>query len=265
MPSPAAFRRARFPAEAYVLLADLELPLYDRVINASHAPLGCWLAGAIPCTNPSARFGGVIVDRECLYLGAASVYRVAMLQFREQNLFNLVDLIRAIAGGAPPSVPARLYVNQSAELPFALPAGRLVALNPGANDATRCWAAENFARLAESLIMKQVSRRSWSARLAIANSAKKLQPTLVSRFRISRVAPRFQKWRLCSHAANWSSPPTPAPRISRLPSVQPVSASMAPLPGSAKPRRTATTTSFCKRRSTTRCLQSRSILLSRLQ
>ncbi len=146
------FPQGEIPAEAYELLADLELPLYDRIINASHAPLGCWLAGAIPCTNPSARFGGVIVDRECLYLGAASVYRVAMLQFREQNLFNLVDLIRAIAGVAPPSVPARLYVNQSAELPFALPAGRLVALNPGANEATRCWAAENFARLADGVI-----------------------------------------------------------------------------------------------------------------
>ncbi len=145
------FPQGRIPTEAHELLVDLQLPTYDRVIHASHAPLGCWLAAASPCTNASGRFGGVILDRECLYLGAASVYRVALLKFREQNLFNLVDLTRAIPGVAPHNVPPRLYVNQSAGLPFALPAGRLVALNPGASEAKRCWAAENFARLAEAI------------------------------------------------------------------------------------------------------------------
>jgi hypothetical protein len=93
----------------------------------------------------------VIRDRECLYLGAASTHRIAMLQFREQNLFNLVDLIRAAPGIAPTSAQPRLYANQSAELPFALPPGRKVALNPGASEAARCWPAENFASLAEAL------------------------------------------------------------------------------------------------------------------
>jgi hypothetical protein len=39
------------------LLARLNLPRYHRVINASHAALGCWLAGEIPC---DAREGGII-------------------------------------------------------------------------------------------------------------------------------------------------------------------------------------------------------------
>lgn len=138
------FPDGKIPAEAHELLAALRLPLYDRIINASHAPLGAWLAGAIPCANPNAHYGGIIRDRECLYLGAGSAYRIAMLQFREQNLFNLVDLIRAAPGIA-------LYANQSAELPFALPPGRKVALNPGASEAARCWPAESFARLAEAL------------------------------------------------------------------------------------------------------------------
>jgi heptosyltransferase-1 len=145
------FPRGNIPVEAHELLADLELPLYDRVINASHAPLGCWLAATIPCANPGDRYGGVILDRECLYFGPASAYRVASVQFREQNLFNLVDLIRAIPGPATPSAHRRLYVNQAAALPFALPAGRRVALNPGASEPARCWPAENFARLAEAL------------------------------------------------------------------------------------------------------------------
>jgi ADP-heptose:LPS heptosyltransferase len=180
------FPHGNIPAEAHELLADLQLPLYDRVINASHATLGCWLAATIPCANPdsprtnpdtphantdapdansNSRHGGVILDRECLYLGPASAYRVASLQFRQQNLFNLVDLIRAIPGAAPntappnsefanvapQNIPPRLYVNQAAELPFALPGGRRVALNPGASEPARCWPAENFVRLAETL------------------------------------------------------------------------------------------------------------------
>jgi glycosyl transferase family 9 (putative heptosyltransferase) len=145
------FPRGEIPAEAYELLAELQLPVYDCIINASHAPLGCWLAGAIPCTDPDARYGGIIRDRECLYLGPANSYRVAMLQFREQNLFNLVDLLRAAHGAAPPIQRPCLYANQSANLPFELPAGRKVALNPGASEAARCWPAENFARLAEAL------------------------------------------------------------------------------------------------------------------
>ncbi|HEY2819938.1 MAG TPA: glycosyltransferase family 9 protein [Candidatus Acidoferrum sp.] len=145
------FPHGKILVEAHELLADLQLPLYDRVINASHAPLGCWLAGAISCTNPNARYGGVIRACECLYFGPASAYRVALLLFREQNLFNLVDLIRAAPGTVSPSAPPRSYANKSVELPFALPPGRRVALNPGASELARCWPIENFARIAESL------------------------------------------------------------------------------------------------------------------
>ena len=54
-------------------------------------------------------------------------------------------------GPAKPSAHRRLHVNQAAALPFALPAGRRVALNPGASEPARCWPTENFARLAETL------------------------------------------------------------------------------------------------------------------
>jgi ADP-heptose:LPS heptosyltransferase len=51
------FRHGAIPDEARRLLARLNLPRYHRVINASHAALGCWLAGEIPC---DAREGGII-------------------------------------------------------------------------------------------------------------------------------------------------------------------------------------------------------------
>jgi ADP-heptose:LPS heptosyltransferase len=145
------FQQGKIPAEARELLADLQLRPYNRIINASHAPLGCWLAGVIPCTDPDARYGGVIRDRECLYLGRASAYRIAMLQFREHNLFNLVDLLRAAHGAVPPIHRPCLYANRSSELSYALPAGQKVALNPGASEPARCWPAENFAHIAEAL------------------------------------------------------------------------------------------------------------------
>jgi hypothetical protein len=42
------FRHGAIPDEARRPLARLNLLRYNRVINASHAALGCWLAGEIP-------------------------------------------------------------------------------------------------------------------------------------------------------------------------------------------------------------------------
>jgi ADP-heptose:LPS heptosyltransferase len=146
------FRQRRIPTRTRTLLEQLNLPRYDRVINASHAALGCWLAGQIASSE---RHGGVITpEGECLYQGAAQTYRIAMLAFREQNWFNVVDLMRGAAPArqsATQGSPAtsRLYVNESVALPFALPAGRKVALNVGASETGRTWPAAHFARIAE--------------------------------------------------------------------------------------------------------------------
>jgi ADP-heptose:LPS heptosyltransferase len=144
------FERRAIPPEAFEMLRELRLPRYDRVINASHAPLGCWIAGHIPSELTE---GGVIDDRgECLYHGPAHAYRVALLAFREQNWFNVVDLLRSATKRRIMSKPRpRLYVNTSRALPFALPPGRKVALNVGASERHRCWPPTHFARLAEYL------------------------------------------------------------------------------------------------------------------
>jgi ADP-heptose:LPS heptosyltransferase len=147
----AGFPLRAVPCAATEWLHDLALPKYDRVINASHAALGCWLAGHIPCDH---REGGVIDDQgECLYVGAAHIYRVALLAFREQNQFNAVDLLRSAARPHQSSnLRSRLHVDRSPALPFALPAGRKVALNVGASEAQRVWPTRYFARLAEDLV-----------------------------------------------------------------------------------------------------------------
>jgi ADP-heptose:LPS heptosyltransferase len=146
----AGFPQLQIPLEAWRLLDELHLPHYDRVINASHAALGCWLTGEI---SSGRREGGVINrNGECLYEGGSHAYRVAMLGFRRQNWFNVVDLLRC-AGPTQLRNPENLslYVHVSEGLPFALPPGRKVALNVGANEKHRRWPAAYFARLAEHL------------------------------------------------------------------------------------------------------------------
>jgi ADP-heptose:LPS heptosyltransferase len=166
----AGFRHGRIPPEAAQLLEQLQLPRYDRVINTSHAALGCWLTAQVSAAE---REGGVITrEGECLYEGLAQTYRVAMLGFREQNWFNIVDLMRCAARAghtttgsglryadagpnpvwATSARDSRLYLNAAAHLPFALPAGPIVALNIGASEKGRRWPAEHFARLADGLI-----------------------------------------------------------------------------------------------------------------
>jgi ADP-heptose:LPS heptosyltransferase len=150
------FPRRQIPPAAWHCLRSLELPHYDHVINASHAALGCWLAGEISSTT---REGGVINRRgECLYDGGAHAYRVAMIGFRRQNRFNIVDLLRC---SGPPGVRhaiPKLHVDIAIarELPFVLPLsptpkGSRIALNVGANEKHRCWPPQHFARLAAAL------------------------------------------------------------------------------------------------------------------
>jgi hypothetical protein len=77
------FRRRQIPGQAAQLLQQLQLPRYDRVINASHAALGCSRTAEI---SAGQREGGLITrDGECLYEGAAQTYRVAMVEFRERT------------------------------------------------------------------------------------------------------------------------------------------------------------------------------------
>ncbi len=138
------------PPGAEEAFLRLDLPRYDRVINLTTHEFGCWLARRV---DAAVRAGGVITeDGEWLSLGDWHVYLVARTDFRWENGIHAADLFRAAApGGAPPASSRRPFAAQAPRLPFALPAGRRVALNPGSSKAARRWPAERYARLADAL------------------------------------------------------------------------------------------------------------------
>ena len=137
------------PDEAKAILEGLALPNFDDLINLTHSALGCWLADRIPARQKEGGF--ITAAGDWLWQGAWHAYLVAMLDFRDQNQFNLVDLYRAAGPAGPVDAAARPYVAKAQQLPITLPAGRLVALNPGASRDHRRWPAASYAALAMEL------------------------------------------------------------------------------------------------------------------
>lgn len=138
------------PREGQDALRGLALPSYERIINCTYSPLGAMVAQH---TRSKHVIGPVInAGGEVMFHHPAHIYLCARAYFREQNWFNLVDLWRA--GGrstATPLLDTRCYVPVASKLPFDVPSGRIVALNPGSSDTVRRWPAANFALLAEGL------------------------------------------------------------------------------------------------------------------
>lgn len=141
------------PREAHEALQNLALPAYDHIVNCSYSPLGAFVAQNArhkSIAGPVITFAG-----EILFHHPAQIYLCARASFRNQNWFNLVDLWRA--SGRPyqnkvPAFIARPHVPIASEVPFDIPSGRIVALNPGSSDAARRWPPGEFASLAEGLV-----------------------------------------------------------------------------------------------------------------
>jgi ADP-heptose:LPS heptosyltransferase len=142
---------ASIPREAQDVLRDLALPGYDRIVNCTYSPIGAFIAKNTKSKNvvgPVITFAG-----EILFHHPAQIYLCARANFRDQNWFNLVDLWRA--SGQPlskNSFQVRSHVPVASKLPFEIPQGRIVALNPGSSEAVRRWPPADFALLAERLV-----------------------------------------------------------------------------------------------------------------
>ena len=121
---------------------------YDLIVNLVTSTLGAWLTTV---ANPRFNVGLYVAqDRSLLVEGRSLCYFVALLDFRDENPFNLVDIFRASVASPAGTYLPETYVNKVESL---FPAGRdLVALNPGASQADRRWPLSSFAALADALL-----------------------------------------------------------------------------------------------------------------
>lgn len=169
-------RRREEPPLARQVLAALNLPAYDRVINLDYGPFAGWLTQNLVAR---ARQGGLLTgDGRRIYLGAWHSYLFAEMAARDANSFNLTDLWRGAAGALTPypGPQSRPHVPVATALPFALPEGRRIALNPGAAEAWRRWPAESFVELALRL-----RARCWTPILVGAPSDAELCASIAAR------------------------------------------------------------------------------------
>jgi ADP-heptose:LPS heptosyltransferase len=141
----------RIPREAEEVLRTLGLPGYDRIVNCTYSPIGAFIAKN---TKSKKVVGPVITAAgEILFHHPAQIYLCARANFRDQNWFNLVDLWRASGQSLSEDFfQARSHVPVASKLPFEIPLGRIVAMNPGSSDAVRRWPPADFAFLAEGLV-----------------------------------------------------------------------------------------------------------------
>lgn len=125
-------------------------PRYDRILNLDYSRGAAWLTSRIPA---GVRQGGQLSQNGDLYFADDwSSYFHAVAMHQNANLFNLVDLQRGAGGaGAFPQAGAPACLATAGALPFALPDGVKVALNPGASEAHRRWPVERYAALARRL------------------------------------------------------------------------------------------------------------------
>lgn len=126
---------------------------YDLIVNLVTSTLGAWLS-----TVASPRFSvGLYVgaDRSLLVAGQSLRYFVALLDFRDENPFNLVDLFRASVLAPQSTTTPEMHV---ATAPCSLEGGpSMVALNPGASQADRRWPLSSFAALADALASESIT------------------------------------------------------------------------------------------------------------
>jgi len=124
--------------------------VYDDAINLTESALGAFVTTHVRARR---KVGGYYSKaHEWLFVGEAMIFRVAMDEFRDLQLFHLADLARA-ASWRPWRVPgaeARMPGPAHGTAP-ALPEGRRIALVPGDDRGTRGWPTTQWAFLARAL------------------------------------------------------------------------------------------------------------------
>ena len=119
---------------------------YDQVYNCSSQRLGALLTQQM---RTVLRAGGFFTSQgEWLYSGDCGPYLLSMLDFRDWNRFNLVDLFRiACPSSALPLSGSRSYLARDSSWVSGLSAGVHIGFNPGASEAHRRYPIHRFVEL----------------------------------------------------------------------------------------------------------------------
>ncbi len=133
--------------EVSQLVETLRGERYDLVVNLVASGFAAWLAGA-----SGARFlvgNYVLADGRWLFEGQGFVYQLSLLDFRDENPFNFVDLYR-VNVLAEQGMPT-LYVNVLEGYGPASDGRPIIAINPGSSRAERRWPLSSFSTLIDTL------------------------------------------------------------------------------------------------------------------
>jgi len=126
---------------------------YDLLFNLTHNNSSALLSSYI---NAKEKAGALLVDKELVVKNDWCKYFFALSNKREENLFNIVDIYQGISGGKSTSFVK--YYNDNflkrgkdflKNYHFAKDEGKIIAIQTGANLASKQWGKDNFLKLIE--------------------------------------------------------------------------------------------------------------------
>ncbi len=139
-------------------MSELEQDHYDLVINLTAGRMSAYLVSLLNADQvagiTSADTGQRVIS------GAWGLYMYSFLlgDGRRYTRLNLVDIFSRMGGTEPDGMPVELFETDAGKrfaesfLAREVPPGtRLIGIQLGASESSRCWPAESFARLSDTL------------------------------------------------------------------------------------------------------------------
>lgn len=126
---------------------------YDEILDVSTQWLGYWVARELKAPTKA---GGVLTrSNELLFDGDWPTYQAALLDFREWNRVNLVDLFRGYScSSRTPGAGFRPYLARDPHWVHGLGnSGRgFIGINPGASESQRRYPVEGFVAIIQGCL-----------------------------------------------------------------------------------------------------------------
>ena len=134
-------------------LRDSGLRDYDEIHDVSAQWLGYWVTRELSAPT---KVGGILTrSGELLFRGDWATYQTALLDFREWNRVNLVDLFRGYSlSSVTPGPGFRPYLARDPYWAHGLgsPGRGFIGINPGASESQRRYPVEGFMAIIQGCL-----------------------------------------------------------------------------------------------------------------